>query len=368
MQRTDMLRKTTVLIVEDDPMVGEMVRGMLADRNYNVVGKALDGAQAISMTQSLMPDVIVMDIDMPDMDGIQATRRIQENTPTPVVILTAYEAPDLVERAGEMGAGAYLLKPPNPSEIDRAIILAMARFEDTMKLRQLNASLKEQNEALDAFAHMVAHDLKAPLVSIIGISDALDVYYDTMSEDDRKQKLRVVKKNGLKMNNIIDELLLLARIRKEKAVKLHCLNMTEIINDALDRLSYMIEEHQADITVADSWPEARGYAPWVEEIWVNYLSNAIKYGGKTPKICLDADELNGVIKFRVKDNGIGLTETEQSQIFEPFVRLEQVRVKGNGLGLSIVRQIVNRLGGSVSIESKPGTGSVFAFTLPASRN
>ena len=137
-----------VLIVEDDYLAGEMIKEMLREIGYTVVGRAMDGLQAIEMTTQLVdtptqPDVILMDIEMPNMDGIEAARLIQERCPTPVVVLTAYETPELINQAGRAGAGAYLVKPPNHREMERTIAIALARFEDMRELRRLNAELQE---------------------------------------------------------------------------------------------------------------------------------------------------------------------------------------------------------------------------------
>jgi signal transduction histidine kinase len=134
----------------------------------------------------------------------------------------------------------------------------------------------------------------------------------------------------------------------------------------------MIQTCRAEIVLPDAsaWPEALGYAPWVEEIWVNYLSNALKYGG-TPAASLRVElgataQDDGMVRFWVRDNGPGLSPEEQAQLFTPFTRLDRVRAKGHGLGLSIVRRIVERLGGQAGVESQgvSGRGSVFYFTLP----
>jgi AmiR/NasT family two-component response regulator len=134
---------TRVLIVEDDSLVSKLIQGLLEKMWYVVVGRAVSGLQAIEMTQSTQPDVVLMDIELPDMDGIEATRHINESCPTPVVVLTAYDTPELVERASAAGVGAYLVKPPNADEIERAITIAMARFDDLMELRRLNAELQD---------------------------------------------------------------------------------------------------------------------------------------------------------------------------------------------------------------------------------
>jgi DNA-binding NarL/FixJ family response regulator len=137
-----------VLIVEDNPTFSETIERMLKGMGYTIAGKATDGRQAIEMTQSLQPDVVLMDLGLPHMDGIQATQHIQACCPTPVVVLTAHEPSDMVGRASEAGVGAYLLKPPEASEIERAITIAMARFADMMELRRLNAELQMRNQEL----------------------------------------------------------------------------------------------------------------------------------------------------------------------------------------------------------------------------
>jgi len=143
------------------------------------------------------------------------------------------------------------------------------------------------------------------------------------------------------------------------------LDMASVVAEAQQRLAYMIEEYQAEITLPETWPVALGYGPWVEGVWVNYLSNAIKYGGQPPRVELGATvQADGAVRFWVRDNGPGLTPEEQARLFIPFMQLNQDRTNGHGLGLSIVQRIVKKLGGQVGVESEVGRGSVFSFTLP----
>lgn len=234
-------------------------------------------------------------------------------------------------------------------------------------LRQQTAELQARNEELDAFAHTVAHDLKTPLGPIIGVPQLLSRYYHRMPEAEIQEALQGITRSGRKMNNIINELLLLARMREEE-IEVSPLDMEGIVIEAQQRLDYIIGEHQAKIVYPERWPLALGYGPWIEEVWANYISNAIKYGGKPPYIQLGADrQPDGMIRFWVRDNGAGLTQEEQERLFVPFTQLNKIHAQGHGLGLSIVRRIVERLGGQVKVESEgiPGQGSVFSFTLPA---
>ncbi|MBN1995473.1 MAG: GAF domain-containing protein [Anaerolineae bacterium] len=236
--------------------------------------------------------------------------------------------------------------------------------------RRLEARRREAEEAqrklmeeLDAFAHTVGHNLRDTLALIIGYTDLLKEH--ARLPDELQEYLNAVARNGRKMSTVIEELELLAGIRKAK-VELKPLNMARIIAEVLQRLAYLIEEYQAEITVSEYWPVALGHTPWVEEIWANYVSNALKYGGRPPRLQLGATERSdGMIRFWVRDNGPGLTEEEQAHLFTEFTRLTRTRAGGYGLGLSIVRRIVTRFGGQIGCESKVGEGSVFYFTLPS---
>jgi signal transduction histidine kinase len=145
--------------------------------------------------------------------------------------------------------------------------------------------------------------------------------------------------------------------------------MGEIVKESLARLTSMIDEHKARIVTPeeDAWPVALGYAPWVEEVWANYISNAIKYGGTPPQIELGATvQDDDMVRFWVRDNGPGLSSKEQERLFTQFTRLDETRAEGHGLGLSIGKRIVEKLGGQVGVEISSDQGSVFSFTLPIS--
>jgi signal transduction histidine kinase len=233
-------------------------------------------------------------------------------------------------------------------------------------LRQYAEQLAAQNAELDAFAHTVAHDLKSPICVIIGFAEMLSNDRENMSPKETSEALRLIAQTAEKINTIIEELMLLAGVRKQEIIP-EPLDMGSVVQAATERLQMLVQDRRAQITLLDetTWPVALGYAPWVEEVWANYLSNAIKYGGRPPEIQVGATvHADGQARFWMRDNGPGLRPETQSSLFTPFTRLDQVRAKGHGLGLSIVRRIVEKLGGTVGVESKIGQGSVFYFTLP----
>ena len=132
-----------ILVAEDDYLVSEDIIRSLRAQGYINIMEAADGEEAFEKTRSLRPDIVLMDIMMPKLDGISAALKIQECCPTPIVILSAYEAPDSAKLAGVAGVSAYLTKPPRPGELERAIIIALARHADMMELRRLNKELEQ---------------------------------------------------------------------------------------------------------------------------------------------------------------------------------------------------------------------------------
>ncbi len=245
------------------------------------------------------------------------------------------------------------------------------RKEAEAALRQYTRELEARNEELDAFAHTVAHDLKNPLAALLGYAEALHAHLPQLTAEEIDEVLQTLVRNGRKMRNIIDELLLLSQVREIKKISSAPFDTGLIIAGVLERLAALTAQYQPQIVIPERWPRALGYAPWVEEVWTNYLSNAMKYGGQPPRIELGAERLNAagsqrsMIRFWVRDNGPGIPLEQQAALFQLFSRLEATRAEGYGLGLSIVQRIVAKLGGEVGVESRPGEGSCFWFTLPA---
>lgn len=132
-----------VLIVEEDFQTAEMIRGLVEDLGLSVCGNATSGEEAVELTKFLRPHLVLMDIRLPEGDGIQTTERIQEECPTPVVIVSADEDLDWIQRAEAAGAGAYVIKPPSQGDLEKAMIVALARFKDQQENRRLRRLLAE---------------------------------------------------------------------------------------------------------------------------------------------------------------------------------------------------------------------------------
>jgi signal transduction histidine kinase len=234
----------------------------------------------------------------------------------------------------------------------------------------LQTEIQEKQLALvdlDAFASMVAHDLKSPIATIVAYGELIMCDRGSTLSDEASQFLREAVSLGYAVAGMVDDLLTFARLRREEMV-FEPLDMAPLIQSVEQRLNPLILERKAVILMPEDWPCALGNRGWVREIWINYISNAIHYGGEPPQVQLGATrQPDGMIRFWVKDNGAGITSERQKRLFSEFTRLRAVGNGGHGLGLSIVKRIVEKLGGEVGVESAGvrGLGSVFSFTLPA---
>jgi signal transduction histidine kinase len=371
-----------ILIVDDQPANLQLLQRLLADQGHHVRA-ARSGPRALAAVAAARPDLILLDIMMPEMDGYAVCRQLQADPRTrdiPVLFLSALSDADDKLLGFAAGAVDYITKPFHAGEVLARVRTHLALRALQRELATVNrelgrqlADLQARNEELDAFAHTVAHDLMNPLSRVLSSAELLQSDYADLSEAERHELLGLIVRGAASMERITDELLLLAGVRRADVAP-EPLDMAAIVAEAQQRLGDLIAEHGATIVAppAGDWPVALGHAPWLVEVWVNYLSNGCKYGGRPPRLELGGEVLAspdggpGTARFWVRDNGDGLTEAEQARLFTPFTRLAQVRARGHGLGLSIVRRIVEKLSGRAGVESAgaPGSGSTFYFTLP----
>ncbi len=349
----------TLLIVDDIPANVSVLFDFLTTCGFKVL-VAQDGESALQKAQYALPNLILLDVMMPGIDGFETCQRLKSNPKTqdiPVIFMTALADTENKVKGFGLGAVDYVTKPIQQEEV-------LARVNTHLTLRKLQKELQTQNQELDAFAHTVAHDLKNPLNAVLGFSDLL-IETAPKLEPEADGYLKNIQKGAHKMLDIIEALLLLAGVSKQE-VQMQPLSMDAIVHQVRDRLAFMLKNYEAEIILPEEWPVVRGYAPWVEEIWANYINNALKYGGHPPRVELGSRKgSNKKIQFWVRDNGEGLTPEQQATLFTPFTRLNEHRAKGHGLGLSIVQRIAEKLGGEVGVESTVGQGSLFYFSLPA---
>ena len=377
-----------ILIVDDTPANLRLLSSMLTQQAYTV-RLAPNGKLALLNAQADPPDLILLDIKMPGLSGYEVCEQLKADPRTrdvPIIFISALDQTEDKVKAFTHGGVDYITKPFQIEEV-------LARVETHLSLyalrRQLaatnkqlqaaNAELEASNADLRTFADAVAHDLKSPLSVVLGFSELLESDLVEMSPEkivehlgEMAANLHKITRTGHKMLDIIESLLLFASVRQVSEIECGPLDMGTIVGNVLTQLASDIEAVRATVITPAAWPTACGYAPWIEQVWVNYVNNALKYSGDVdngiaPRIELGAWNAEGQAGycFFVHDNGPGLTSEEQARVFMPFTRFHQSRAKGHGLGLSIVQRIVEKLGGQVGVDSAgTGQGSTFWFVLP----
>ncbi|MBI5669387.1 MAG: PAS domain-containing protein [Chloroflexi bacterium] len=234
-------------------------------------------------------------------------------------------------------------------------------------IRQYAVELEERNSQLDAFGHTIAHDLKAPLSAVIGYSDMLMMFEGEWLSPQAKDYVRNIQQSAQKMERMVTELLQFASLHDIGGVVTQ-VDMNQVVKAASERFKIDIERRCVRLDIPPDLPPALGHAQWLEEVFANLISNAVKYIGKdnhSPCIAVRGSRQGAFVRYEVQDNGLGIEPENQKQLFEMFARFHKGEASGLGLGLSIVLQIVKRLGGRVGVDSEPGKGSTFWFTLPA---
>jgi len=358
-------QKASILVVDDTPENLRVLVQLLQAQGYRV-RPVPNGEHALMSAQKEPPDLILLDILMPEMDGYEVCRRLKADDRTrdiPIIFISALDEGLDKATAFSVGGVDFVTKPFQAEEVLSRVYTHLTLHRMHQSLQEKNEILQQQNAELDAFAHTVAHDLQNPLSVMMGYAEIL---VEDAANHTPDELILIGQSNyqaAQKSITIIKNLLLLASIRKED-IGQHPLDMADIIKQVMERLNLVIVEAQAEIILPKSWPVVLGYAPWVEEVWVNYLSNGLKYGGKPPCLELGAtSEVDGTTHFWVQDNGPGVSPDERAVLFTEFTRLGQTQIKGHGLGLSIVRRIMDKLDGQAGVDSEPGRGSRFFFTL-----
>jgi signal transduction histidine kinase len=343
-----------ILVIEDDDAIRATLIDILELNGYGVIHSA-DGRDGLALARHHGPDVVLTDVSMPGLDGFDVIRALHAEERTrsiPIIVISASVEPERMRLAMDLGAEDFIVKPFTEDQVVRSI---RARLEKKALL-----------DELDAFAHTVAHDLKNPIAVLTGRASLLRLMWGKADDAKLLEQVSAIEENAARLNNIVDELLILAGVGRQ-TVQPKPVEMDAVVQEALGRVENLVQQTKAQVDRPSAWPTALGHAPWIAEIWANYLSNAIKYGGSPPSVRLGGDVVleRKCVRFWVQDNGPGLTAEQQAQLFKQFSRVTETRAKGHGLGLSIVRRITEKLGGSAGVESQPGMGSRFWFELPA---
>ncbi len=243
--------------------------------------------------------------------------------------------------------------------------LEFAVEQRTKELTSVVEELKNANRELDAFAHMAAHGLQEPLRNLVAFTRLLEEDLDVTLPERAAQDLDFINAAAIRMRQLVRNLLALSRAGRATP-RLDRLRLDDCVDESLEALRSRLDESGARVT-RTFLPEVIGDRTMLTQLYENLLANAMKFtGDREPTIELTAEKEGGEWVLGVKDNGIGLRPEHAELIFAPFSRLHgATEYEGSGIGLAICRKAVERHGGAIWVESEPGKGAHFKFTLPA---
>jgi signal transduction histidine kinase len=399
-----MHEKPRILVVDDESSARNTLEAFLFREGYDLAFAA-SGPEALDRLDELEPDVILLDVIMPGMDGIEACQRLKTDKRwrhIPIILVTVLDSKEDLARGLDAGADDFLSKPVNHLEL-RARVRSMLRIKKQYdkligtitackqaeeQLQRYAVQLEQSNEELKQFAYIVSHDLRAPLTNLRGFSEELDYALEVIGSAmdtalphlDEKQRLAVatalqedvpealgfIGSSVTRMDRFINAVLKLSRLGRRE-LDLEPIDMNALVQETLKTLAHQIEERQVKVTV-ELLPEVVADRTSMEQVMGNLLANAVLYlaPGHPGKIEITAERGHDETTFHVRDNGRGIAEEDMDKVFAPFRRAGKQDVPGEGMGLAYVQALVRRHGGRIWIESGPGTGSTFYFTIPDS--
>ncbi len=229
---------------------------------------------------------------------------------------------------------------------------------------ELEIRVKHRTEELESFTYSVSHDLRAPLRAINGYAKMFEEDYIDKLDDEAKRLLGVIQDNAKKMGTLIDELLAFSRLGRKELNKTK-VNTKELTENIIDEY-YKSSLDRLEIKVGDL-PEITADYSLMHQVFQNLISNAIKYSvnAEKPQIEISNKSDKGKIIIFVKDNGAGFNMQYANKLFGVFQRLHSSHeFEGTGVGLAIVKRIINRHGGDVWAEGEIGKGATFYFSIP----
>ena len=248
---------------------------------------------------------------------------------------------------------------------DGEVFAGMLMAQDITERKEYQRRLEESNERLEQFAYAASHDLQEPLRMISSYLTLVDRRYADQLDEDGQEFIEYAVDGAERMQEMIDGLLAYSRV-DTRGAPFEPVDTEQLLEDVLADLEMRIEESDAEVAVG-SLPTVYGDASQLRQVLQNLLSNAIEYSGdEPPRITVDAERLGRKWRISVEDEGIGIDPEETDRIFEVFNRLHSIEEHpGTGIGLALCQRIVERHDGRIWVDSEPGEGSTFSFTLPA---
>jgi signal transduction histidine kinase len=376
-----------LLVVDDELVNVRLLERMLARAGYTEVVGTTDPTQALPLFERLDPDLVLLDLGMPQLDGYQVRAQLRQAVPEgsylPILVLTAETSAEARQQALSAGAKDFLLKPFDLTEV----LLRIANLLETRRLhvelqrrnrlleqrvQERTAELERRADALERstsdlaqFAHAAAHELTEPLRLVAHHLQLLARQHPGRLGDDAERQLALALGGVTQMNGLLADLLAYgqAATAEPRRVPVPC---GEVVAAALARLDGALGRGGGTVTV-DPLPLVLGDPADLAQVFDQLLRNAVKFsGGRPPEVHVWAEPDGPRWRISVADRGIGIAPRHAERIFTLFQRLHhRGEYEGNGVGLGLCRRLLAHHGGRIWVDPNPGGGSIFRFTMPA---
>jgi len=360
-------KKPLVLIVDDTPNNLQVLSNILHDKGYNIC-ISTSGSQALESVNTEAPDLILLDIQMPVMDGFETFKALKLNPKAkdiPVIFLTAVVEPEKIVQAFELGAVDYITKPFNIPELT-------ARVATHLEIKRSREKLIELNATKEKLFSIISHDLKSSVGSILGISDLLLENFENYKSDKIRQIVSSIYQSSKNTFELLENLLDWSRLQTERLTRK--IEKHNLKTNAIDICSLFSEiAKNKNITLQNNIHSDVFMScdiDMTKTILRNLISNAIKFTNIEGTVTLNCVESDSLVEIQVSDSGIGIIPENIPYLFSIEKNISTTGTKGEkgtGLGLMLCKELIEKQGGKIWVESEVGKGTTFKFTLPICR-
>jgi two-component system sensor histidine kinase/response regulator len=376
-------REPIILVVDDDERNVRLVESMLKPNGYRIL-HAYDGQEALRRVDSDSPDLMVLDVMMPDLSGFELCGILRARHATrllPILMVTALHAMEDKVKGLELGADDFLTKPINRSELLAKVkaLLRVKGLQDEIEARKLELEAKNRElltiqRFKESMSQMVVHDLKNPLAGIMGNIQLMQMQRGQMPPGRQEELLLRSLESARQMARMIQNILEVAKLEEQKMpLRREPVPIQEVAAEQVaDLMSLSARDGiRLDCDVPEDLPPVDADRGLLSRILANLLSNAFKHTPSGGRVTVSARESEGSIAVRVQDTGEGIPADLLPYIFEKFVAGESEDRRrqsyDSGLGLTFCRLAVECHGGRIGVESRPGEGTTVTFHLPRHR-
>lgn len=363
-----------ILVVDDEPLQRQALVDVLRLEGYEALG--CDAAEQALQQDLASVDLLVTDLQMPRIDGIELIRRAQERHPDlPAILVTAHASIETAVDAMRSGAVDYVPKPfrlsTMISTVERALALQRLRRRNSQLQQEIRRQFDELlvvNQELDAFAARLSHDLRGPVANMRAILQLVAEEQGAALPPDLATLVQAGVRSGDTALKMVRDLLDFARLGNRE-LTLEPVDLGPLVEQACSDVRALHPPQGCRVDV-QPLPTVLGHAGLLHQVFVNLLGNGVKYSAARPQpvvtVAARPGDVDGLVRIEVADNGVGFDPALASRLFRPFQRLHPTgSFTGEGMGLANVKRIVERHGGSVTADGRPGEGSVFTVALRA---